>query len=698
MIGQVIGNYRIVSELGKGGMGMVYRAEHTQLGKPAALKMLLPQLSSDQTIVQRFFNEARAASAIDHPGIVEVFDFGTAPNGAAYIVMALLKGESLEHPLQRGPLSPLDGASIVAQVCGALAAAHAQGIVHRDLKPDNIFLTPNDLMPGGVQVKLLDFGIAKLADDKTGGGFKTQTGMMMGTPAYMSPEQCMGKSDLDHRTDLYAIGCILFHVLTGRPPFTAGDGGTGMMIAAHIRDAPPHPRSVNANIPDALAAITMRLLEKEPAARFQTALEVRQALVSAGASAPSKPPVAADQFAATLAPSFGHAPTTASGSAGEVLAAHRQQMASSPPVAATTTVATRSKAPLVLGVAIVAAAGLGVGVWAAMRGNNATTANTESPPSGSAGSSGSAAVVATGRPTEQVATDGSANQTPCPLGKVRGFDTHGQCCWPEQAFSTAKARCIGTPSCPAGHKVVDDDCVVTVADAAEPRGVKPSDSPAKPPPSQPPAQPAGPAPTFKLDRKAYGPNDVIMITFASPVTSPTNNRAWITVVEASKSPSEYGSWTYIDDNATTAKLPAPGDAGSYEVRMHTDYPTRSFNVRHAVPVTVEDKKPAPKNGGGTSRNDQRFMLASKTAKAGDSIEITFPVAMKAADGEKFWITIVAKGAADAAYGAYAYVPDGARVMQFDLPTSPGDYEIRLHANYPRLSTNLVHRAALHVEN
>src|SRR4051794_24877107 len=167
-------------------MGVVYRAEHTQLGRPAALKMLLPQLSSDAAIVQRFFNEARAASAIDHPGIVEIYDFGTHRDGSAYIVMALLKGESLEHRLSRAAQSPADTVTIVAQVAGALAAAHEHGIVHRDLKPDNIFLVPNDMMPGGIQVKLLDFGIAKLANDRSSGGFKTQTGALMGTPAYMS--------------------------------------------------------------------------------------------------------------------------------------------------------------------------------------------------------------------------------------------------------------------------------------------------------------------------------------------------------------------------------------------------------------------------------------------------------------------------------------------------------------------------------
>ncbi|MBA3541365.1 MAG: serine/threonine protein kinase, partial [Deltaproteobacteria bacterium] len=262
MIGHVIGKYRVVSELGKGGMGVVYRAEHTQLGRPAALKMLLPQFSSDAAIVQRFFNEARAASAIDHPGIVEIYDFGTHTDGRAYIVMSLLSGESLEQRLHRGPIPPLEGATIIAQVAGALAAAHARSIVHRDLKPDNIFLVPNELMPDGIQIKLLDFGIAKLAGDQAG-DFKTQTGMMMGTPAFMSPEQCMGKADLDHRTDLYSVGCILFHILCGRPPFVS-DQGTGVMIAAHIRDPAPDPRTINPQIPASLAAIILRLLHKDP--------------------------------------------------------------------------------------------------------------------------------------------------------------------------------------------------------------------------------------------------------------------------------------------------------------------------------------------------------------------------------------------------------------------------------------------------
>ncbi|MCA9674257.1 MAG: serine/threonine protein kinase, partial [Myxococcales bacterium] len=285
MLGQIVGNYRLVSLLGKGGMGMVYRAEHVQLGRPAALKMLLPQLSRDPAIVQRFFNEARAASAIDHPGIVEIYDFGTHDDGSAYLVMALLRGETLAQRLARGPVPPVDAANILGQVAGALSAAHAQGIVHRDLKPDNIFLVPHDLMPGGIQVKLLDFGIAKLADEPTS-GVRTQTGTMIGTPAYMSPEQCMGLPEVDHRTDLYAVGCILFHLLCGRPPFVS-EHGTGMIIAAHLRDPAPDPRTFEPAAPAPLAAIALRLLEKDPAARFQSASELRAALVAAGADAPA---------------------------------------------------------------------------------------------------------------------------------------------------------------------------------------------------------------------------------------------------------------------------------------------------------------------------------------------------------------------------------------------------------------------------
>ena len=270
MLGHVVGNYRLLAELGRGGMGVVYRAEHVQLARPAAVKMLLPHFTNDEVVVQRFFNEARAASAIEHPGIVEVYDYGVHTDGRAYLAMALLDGETLTAAMERAWLPPHEAAAIIAEVASTLAAAHAAGIVHRDLKPDNIML-----VTGGV--KLLDFGIAKLADPEVA-GLKTETGLVIGTPLYMSPEQCMGSPHLDQRTDLYSLGCILYHALAGRPPFEAA--WAGAILAAQLRDEPPDPRVFVSSIPDALVRIVMRLLAKDPAARFQSALELRAALLA----------------------------------------------------------------------------------------------------------------------------------------------------------------------------------------------------------------------------------------------------------------------------------------------------------------------------------------------------------------------------------------------------------------------------------
>ena len=213
MIGQTLGAYTIERELGRGGMGAVYLAVHAMLGRKAAVKLLRPELSRDPSTVQRFFTEARAASAIKHPSIVEIYDFGVAPDGAAYIVMELLDGESLATRLARLGRLPVATALVFArQIATALAAAHRAGIVHRDLKPDNAFLVADPEVAGGERVKLLDFGIAKLTGD--GGVAHTTTGAIMGTPHYMSPEQCEGSRAVDHRADLYSLGCMLFQMIT----------------------------------------------------------------------------------------------------------------------------------------------------------------------------------------------------------------------------------------------------------------------------------------------------------------------------------------------------------------------------------------------------------------------------------------------------------------------------------------------------
>ena len=280
MIGEVVGNYRIASQIGTGGMGAVYEAHHELLGKSAAIKVLLPERSANREIVQRFFNEARAVSTVNHPGIPEIFDFGHLPSGNAYIIMELLTGETLGDRLKRErPMSIKAAVSIARHIAGVLGATHDHGIVHRDLKPDNVFLVADPALPRGERAKILDFGIAKLADNDRPSKVKTETGRLMGTPYYMSPEQCRGSGRVDHRSDIYSLGCVLYQMLTGRPPFVLE--GSGEILAAHIHLAPLSPRTVADNIPSGVENIVMRLLAKDPDERFQTMDEVIHALNTA---------------------------------------------------------------------------------------------------------------------------------------------------------------------------------------------------------------------------------------------------------------------------------------------------------------------------------------------------------------------------------------------------------------------------------
>lgn len=267
MIGVVVGSYRITSKLGEGGMGVVYTAEHTLLGKPAAVKVLLPQFSHNKEIVGRFFNEAKASTSVRHPGIIEVFDFGYHSDGSAFIVMEFLEGESLEARIHRiRPMPETQALALTRQIAGALGAAHQVGIVHRDLKPDNVFLVPDADISGGERAKVLDFGIAKLSGDT--GVEATRTGAVMGTPAYMSPEQCMGARKVDNRSDLYSLGCILFEMLCGRRPFVAE--GVGEIMGKHMYEPPPAPSSLVPAISPELEAMLLQLLAKDPSERYQT--------------------------------------------------------------------------------------------------------------------------------------------------------------------------------------------------------------------------------------------------------------------------------------------------------------------------------------------------------------------------------------------------------------------------------------------
>ena len=277
MVGETVGSYRITEEVSAGGMGTVYRAEHTLIGRVAAVKILHPELSGNRDIVNRFFNEAKATTTIKHPGIVEVFDFGYMPSGHAYLVMELLEGQALSHRIiARGPVVEAEAALLMRGVCSALAAAHAKGIVHRDLKPDNIFVVPDPDSPLGERTKILDFGIAKLTDVGLA-GTATKTGAVMGTPTYMSPEQCRGTGKVDQRADLYSIGCMLYELVSGRPPFI--NPGAGELIGSHLF-VEPEPLSQHVTVTAQFEQLVMSLLAKKPELRVQTAIELAQRLAT----------------------------------------------------------------------------------------------------------------------------------------------------------------------------------------------------------------------------------------------------------------------------------------------------------------------------------------------------------------------------------------------------------------------------------
>jgi tRNA A-37 threonylcarbamoyl transferase component Bud32 len=284
MIGEQAGSYRIVDQIGEGGMGVVYAAEHVELGHRVAVKVLRKHFTENADIVQRFFNEARAATRVRHPGIVQIFDFGRLADGTVYFVMELLEGVSLGDVLENGLLPESYAAALGRQVAGALGAAHAVKIVHRDLKPDNIVIVRDPDVGLGERAKVLDFGIAKLVDMQASVSLRTQTGSVMGTPYYMSPEQSRGAGDIDHRSDIYSLGCILFEMVCGQPPFLSD--GLGEVIGMHQFVAPPRPSALNAAVSDQLEAIILRTLEKKPDDRYQTMEELAQALtpLATGAS------------------------------------------------------------------------------------------------------------------------------------------------------------------------------------------------------------------------------------------------------------------------------------------------------------------------------------------------------------------------------------------------------------------------------
>jgi len=265
MIGRTISHYAVKERLGGGGMGVVYRAEDTRLGRPVALKFLPPELTRDPTARERFIHEARAASALDHPNICTIHDIGETPEGESFICMAYCEGRTLKQRLRDGPLPVDEAVAIAEQICEGLARAHEHGIVHRDIKPANVMVAADG------HVTIVDFGLAKLA----GSSSLTQTGMVVGTAAYVSPEQARGAS-ADHRADLWSLGVVLFEMVTGRLPFRA-DHVQALLLSV-VHDSEPLVTSLRPDIPTELARVIHRCLRKTPAERYQGAAELRSDL------------------------------------------------------------------------------------------------------------------------------------------------------------------------------------------------------------------------------------------------------------------------------------------------------------------------------------------------------------------------------------------------------------------------------------
>jgi serine/threonine-protein kinase len=273
--GTVVGEYQVEGKLGQGGFGAVFKAQHPLIGKVVAIKVLAPKFSADPEMVPRFIAEARAVNQIRHRNIIDIFSFGQLPDGRHYYVMEYLEGETLDRVIDRDHVLPLDVAlPILRAIARALDAAHAKGIAHRDLKPENVFLAKDgdDYFP-----KLLDFGIAKLLQADDGNKVKTRTGIPIGTPYYMSPEQCRGK-DVDHRTDYYAFGVVAYPMLTGTYPIDADDYMSILM--KQISEEPRPPSQVNPMLPAGIDDGIAWLMRKDPAERPPNLVTAVRALES----------------------------------------------------------------------------------------------------------------------------------------------------------------------------------------------------------------------------------------------------------------------------------------------------------------------------------------------------------------------------------------------------------------------------------
>ncbi len=314
LIGQMLADkYRIEERLDEGGMGTVYRATHVLMEKTVAIKVLHPSLAADTNIVARFTREAKAASRISHPHALTVTDFGESGNGIVFLVMEYLRGFTLKEVIRRdGPLPPARVSEINRQICGALDAAHREGVIHRDLKSDNIML--EEVGAGQDWAKVLDFGIAKIQEPEGGvDPALTSPNLIIGTPQYMSPEQCSQSSGIDARSDIYSLGIILYEMLTGHVPFT-GDSSTTIMMK-HLQEPAPSVLTERPDLSISIDYVVARALSKRPEDRFQTASQLSEAFSFAAAEVTSDDAVITSGHFAAIQPASDlgaiGAPTTA---------------------------------------------------------------------------------------------------------------------------------------------------------------------------------------------------------------------------------------------------------------------------------------------------------------------------------------------------------------------------------------------------
>ncbi len=289
MLGRVIeSKYEVISKLGEGGMGAVYRAKRLRIGDEVAVKILHQSFVKEPSALERFRREAQAAAVLNHPNVVGIYDYGEQPELGipAFIVMELVAGVALRNILEsEGKLPYKRAVALMQSACAGIAAGHRKNIVHRDIKPDNFMVLPPEVEGDNEIIKVVDFGIAKLRDLASSASNLTQTGIVMGTPYYMSPEQCKGEH-LDPRSDVYSLGVTLYEMLAGGPPFVSKTV-TGV-VAKHLTEAPP-PFARDLDVPMALEAVIQRSLAKDPAARQATAAELSKELQQALSAAATNP-------------------------------------------------------------------------------------------------------------------------------------------------------------------------------------------------------------------------------------------------------------------------------------------------------------------------------------------------------------------------------------------------------------------------